>query len=185
MHEIQLKTIQQTDLNTIFDISYGPKADLEWMKFNGPYFNDPIETWNTFSNGYGKKLVADPMKKVIIFNNEIIGLVAAYWEDGPLKQWLEVGILLYQKKDWGKGIGSQALSLWLHDLFAQFEYLPHIGFTTWSGNRGMQKIGEKCGMTKEGVIRKVRYLDGHYYDSVKYGILREELHACFSKKIFL
>lgn len=68
------------------------------MKFNGPYFNDPIETWNTFSNGYGKKLVADPMKKVIMFNNEIIGLVTAYWEDGPLKQWLEVGILLYQKK---------------------------------------------------------------------------------------
>ena len=30
-------------------------------------------------------------------------------------------------------------------------------------------------MKKEGVIRKVRYLDGKYYDSVKYGILREEL----------
>ncbi|WP_423250594.1 GNAT family N-acetyltransferase, partial [Enterococcus lactis] len=52
---------------------------------------------------------------------------------------------------------------------------PHIGFTTWSGNKGMQKIGEKCGMTKEGVIRKVRFLNNQYYDSVKYGILREEL----------
>lgn len=39
----------------------------------------------------------------------------------------------------------------------------------------MQKIGEKCGMTKEGVIRKVRFLNNQYYDSIKYGILREEL----------
>ncbi|MGX4763441.1 N-acetyltransferase [Holzapfeliella sp. JNUCC 72] len=31
----------------------------------------------------------------------------------------------------------------------------------------MQKLGEKCGMTKEALIRKVRYLNGYYYDSVK------------------
>lgn len=70
---------------------------------------------------------------------------------------------------------SLSLLLWLKELFEYFAYLPHIGFTTWSGNKGMQKIGEKCGMTKEGVIRKVRFLNNQYYDSVKYGILREEL----------
>lgn len=37
------------------------------------------------------------------------------------------------------------------------------------------KNGEKCGMTKEVVIRKVRFLNNQYYDSVKYGILWEEL----------
>ena len=41
--------------------------------------------------------------------------------------------------------------------------------------QGMQKNGEKCGMTKEGVIRKVRFLNNQYYNSVKYGILWEEL----------
>ncbi|MGX7013555.1 N-acetyltransferase [Vagococcus silagei] len=30
-------------------------------------------------------------------------------------------------------------------------------------------------MKKEGVIRKVRDLNGVYYDSIKYDILREEL----------
>lgn len=41
--------------------------------------------------------------------------------------------------------------------------------------QAMQKNGEKCGMTKEVVIRKVRFLNNQYYDSVKYGILWEEL----------
>lgn len=42
----------------------------------------------------------------------------------------------------------------------------------------MQMLGEKCGLTKEAVIRKVRYLNGQYYDSVKYGILGEEFNNC-------
>lgn len=173
--QVSLQPILEEDIKNIWEISYGPKADLEWMKFNGPYFNDPVETWEEFSTGFGKSLINSPMRKAIVVDDAIVGLVTAYWEDGQLKQWLEVGILLYDSNMWGKGIGSVALSNWLKELFVQFDYLPHIGFTTWSGNQGMQKIGEKCGMTKEGVIRKVRYLNGQYYDSVKYGILRDEL----------
>ncbi len=48
-----------------------------------------------------------------------------------------------------------------------------IHYMVWKQRNA--KIGEKCGMTKEGVIRKVRFLNNQYYDSIKYGILREEL----------
>lgn len=175
MTKIELAVINEEDLLDIWEISYGPKADLEWMKYNGPYFNDPIMNWEEFSSGFGKSLINDPLSKAILFNNKIVGLVTAYWEDGELKQWLDIGILIYDSSLWEKGIGSVALYQWIVDLFNLFSYLPHIGFTTWSGNEGMQKIGEKCNMEKEAVIRKVRYLNGVYYDSIKYGILREEL----------
>ncbi|MGX4687579.1 GNAT family N-acetyltransferase [Vagococcus sp. JNUCC 83] len=175
MMDIKLRTIKEEDLFYLWEISYGSKADLEWMKFNGPYFNDPILNWEEFFAGYGKDIIDDAMVKVITVNNKIVGIVTAYWEDGSLRQWLEMGILLYDSSIWGRGIGSTALSMWMVELFDKFEYLPHVGFTTWSGNISMQKIGDKCGMTKEGVIRKVRYLNGVYYDSVKYGILREEM----------
>lgn len=174
-HTIQLRTIQTADLEELWQVSFGPKADLEWMKYNGPYFNDPILNWEDFSNGFGKSFVKDPLIKAIVKDDKIIGLVTAYWEDGDLKQWLEVGMLIYDASLWGQGIGTTVLSEWLHYLFDLFDYLPHIGFTTWSGNKGMQILGEKCHMKKEGIIRKVRYLNGVYYDSVKYGILREEL----------
>ena len=110
----------------------------------------------------------------------LLGLVTAYWTDGGKlregpKQWLEVGIVIFNPNYWGLGIGSKALMMWLKDLFERYNYLAHIGFTTWSGNLGMQKVGEKTGMTREGVIRQVRFLDGTYYDAVKYGILRNEM----------
>lgn len=173
--DIYLKPIKRDELYLIWAVSYGPKADLEWMKYNGPYFNNPVESWTEFAIGYGESLIDNPMCKAIVVNNQIIGLVTAYWEDGGLRQWLEVGILIYDSRLWRRNIGTIALSMWITELFDKFEHLPHIGFTTWSGNPGMEKIGTKCGMKEEARIRKVRYVGGNYYDSVKYGILRDEL----------
>ncbi|WP_236698233.1 GNAT family N-acetyltransferase [Weissella minor] len=39
----------------------------------------------------------------------------------------------------------------------------------------MMALGERIGMKLEGQIRAVRYWQGEFYDSVKYGILRSEM----------
>lgn len=38
--DLILRTIQKGDLLELWEVSYGPQADLEWMAFNGPYFQD-------------------------------------------------------------------------------------------------------------------------------------------------
>lgn len=174
LESVYLKSIAASDVKDLWEVSYGPKADLKWMALNGPYFEDPIIPWEDFSNGLGKNITDHPMIKMIMVRKRIVGLVTGHFEDGELKQWLDMGVLIYDEQLWGKGIGSIALAQWMDELFNLFPYLPHLGFTTWSGNPGMQKVGEKCGMQKEGVIRQVRYWQGEYYDSVKYGILRTE-----------
>lgn len=175
MEKIWLKKVGTEDLKPLWEVSYGPKADLKWMEFDGPYFEDPVLTWEEFATGWGKTAVNDPHRNLVLVGNKIVGIVTAYWEDGKLKQWLEIGIAIYDADYWGKGIGHFALRLWYQQLFEMYPYLPHIGFTTWSGNIGMQKAGEKSGMREEGRIRKVRFWKNHYFDSVKYGILRDEL----------
>lgn len=101
-------------------------------------------------------------------------MLTAYWEDGKLQQWLEFGIAIYDSKLWSKGIGKQALRLWITYLFDLYPHIQRIGYTTWSGNVGMMRVGEALGMRLEARIRKVRYTQGQYFDSIKYGILREE-----------
>jgi len=49
-----------------------------------------------------------------------------------------------------------------------------LGLTTWSGNLGMVKLSEKLGLRQEACYRKARIVKNKYYDSVSYGILREE-----------
>lgn len=38
----------------------------------------------------------------------------------------------------------------------------------------MIRLGEKLGMKMEARIRRVRYWQGEYYDSIRMGLLREE-----------
>ena len=170
---VNLKFFSKSDIKYVYDVEYGILADRTWMAFNGPYFLDSIPTWHEFQQKM-PELIDNAYHRLIWYNDRIVGEVSAHWIDGKLQHWLEVGIIIYQKSDWGKGIASIALKIWLAELFSQHEKLPHIGLTTWSGNIGMIRVSEKVGFVHEGTMRSVRYWQGAYYDSVKYGVLRAE-----------
>jgi RimJ/RimL family protein N-acetyltransferase len=89
-----------------------------------------------------------------------------------------MGIVIFKPKYWSGGYGAEALRQWTNHLFKTMP-LVRVGFTTWSGNYRMIRVGEKLGMTMEARIRKVRFYNGTYYDSIRMGILREEWEAQF------
>lgn len=173
-NHLSIQSVISATIRELWEISFGPQADKQWMAFNGPYFNDPVQSWSTFQVSYETHSVENPHRGVIYYHDRIVGEVFAHWEDGNLKQWLELGILIYDVQDWGKGFGQTALKLWIPYLFDLHPHIHRVGYTTWSGNLGMMAAGEKIGMTQEARVRKVRLVNEHYYDSIKYGILREE-----------
>ncbi len=67
-----------------------------------------------------------------------------------------------------RGIGRKALVPWITHLFDTLE-IERVGLTTWSGNPRMVACAESIGMTLEARLRKVRYFQGQYYDSIKLG----------------
>ncbi|URZ88109.1 GNAT family N-acetyltransferase [Floricoccus penangensis] len=171
--EIEIKGLTGGQVKELYDISFGSKADLEWMKWNGPYFNDPISNWDEFEHG-SRKRINDDNFGLIYCDEKLVGTVSAYWEDGNLRKWLEFGLVIYNQDDWSKGIGRASLTLWIEYLFDLYPELERLGFTTWSGNKGMIRLGQKLSMTQEAKIRKVRFYQKKYYDSIKFGILRSE-----------
>lgn len=173
-NQIAIRPLKSNELNEFWQLAFShPTA--EWTKWNGPYFHDELPKKETFLTTIGpQKWLNNPNRWVITFNQQIIGSLSAYFDDGDLRRWLEVGIVIYSPSLWGHHIGATALRLWLDHLFLDVTNLPHIGFTTWSGNQCMMALGNKVGMILEGRIRQVRYWQGQYYDSIKYGILRSE-----------
>lgn len=120
-----------------------------------------------------KKHVTDvPSQMIIEHQGQIIGMVSYYWEDKRTR-WLEIGIVIYSPEYWNGGFGTEALSLWIDYLFENLT-IERVGLTTWSGNPRMIRCAEKLGMRLEGRMRKCRYYNGEYYDSIRMGILREE-----------
>lgn len=172
--EVSLREITEDNITDLWSISHGPKADLEWKNWDDPYLQAPVLTWAEFKEGFGKSSLNNLMRKAIYHQDRLVGIATGYWEDGELRHWLEFGVAIYDSSLWNKGIGSISMESWITYLFNLDKEIQRIGYTTWSGNYRMMKVGEKLGMKKEAQIRKVRYWKDQYYDLIKYGVLREE-----------
>lgn len=169
-NEITIRPIDQADLPQLWTLIYKDEQP-EWKKWDAPYYphrNRPLDKFLVEKAGW----VNAPDIWAIEVSGIVCGTVSYYWEHEPSK-WLEMGIVLYHPKSWGKGIGTRALKLWIDHLFLSLP-LVRVGFTTWSGNERMIKSGYKLGMQLEARIRKVRLYEGNYYDSIRMGLLREE-----------
>lgn len=169
-NELIIRPITEEDLPKLWELTYKEEFP-EWKQWDAPYYELKHIPFETF---LAKKedLVAQVDDWVIEVSGEVIGSVSYYWEHEP-SYWLEMGIVIYHSKFWSSGYGTRAFRLWINHLFNTLP-LVRVGFTTWSGNERMIKSGEKLGMTMEARLRKCRYYNGVYYDSIRMGLLREE-----------
>lgn len=168
--EVVIRPVKEKDLKKLWELIY--KEDTpEWKKWDAPYFSHESLPYEKFLE-IAPKFVGQDNFWAIVANNEVCGIVSCYFEDEQ-SVWLEVGIVIHEDQNWNKGLGTQALELWIDHLFHKLSPV-RVGLTTWSGNERMIRVGEKLGMQIEARIRKVRYYDNNYYDSIRMGILREE-----------
>ena len=165
-----IRPIETKDLIHLWKIKYKDEHP-EWKKWDAPYFEHKNLTLTDFLS-QKDSIVNQEDYWAIVADEKIIGTVSYYWEHEP-SLWLEMGIGIYDPSYWNDGHGTTAFRLWIDHLF---ETLPivRVGYTTWSGNIRMIKVGEKLGMTVEGRMRKCRVVNGEYYDSIRIGLLREE-----------
>ncbi|MBU0905506.1 MAG: GNAT family N-acetyltransferase [Firmicutes bacterium] len=170
---VQLRPITESDLYALWEMSAKEEAP-EWKKWDAPYYPYTPKTYEEFLKNKAYYLEPNRIRGIEV-NNELIGIVSYYWEHEPSK-WLEMGITIFKPSYWSGGYGTDALKQWMDILFTEMP-LVRVGFTTWSGNERMVKVGEKLGMTMEARIRKVRFYNDVYYDSIRMGILREEWEA--------
>jgi len=85
---------------------------------------------------------------------------------------LEIYYYLVQSER-GKGYGTEAIMIMVDYLFLSRE-LMRVQATTDVSNIVSQRVLEKAGFTKEGIIRKSNFTRGKWCDDCLYGILREE-----------
>ncbi|MFN8378228.1 MAG: GNAT family protein [Anaerolineae bacterium] len=89
--------------------------------------------------------------------------------------------MIFDPALWARGFGFEALGLWTDYLFQNMPELVRLDLQTWSGNPGMMRLAEKLGYQLEGRFRMARIVKNEYYDSMGYGILREEWQARFPR----
>lgn len=107
-------------------------------------------------------------------DNSKIGFIAHFnvIHTGTGTKQLEVGYSLIPKER-GKGYGTEALQIMLDYLFLS-KNVTRIQVQTDVRNAASQRVIEKVGFKKEGILRKNFFMRGELRDCYIYSILREE-----------
>lgn len=85
----------------------------------------------------------------------------------------DFGILLGDKRHWGRGVAFAAGVRLFHHAFYKLN-LQRIYCATAASNTSMRKLARKLGMVEEGCRRSHLYLNGSWVDMIEYGLLRDE-----------
>lgn len=154
-------------------------SDYEVMKFIGrdEYFRpirfERIQEYveNVWANSFCSFFAIH-----LIDNNQFIGTLKLNYfnAEGVQARTADIGIMIGDKKYWGKGIATEAIY-----------YISHFSFNRLSirkltsgmnaANIGMIKAFERVGFQVEGRIRKKLLLEGEYYDHLLMGCFNNEL----------
>ncbi len=86
----------------------------------------------------------------------------------------DIDIVIGKKEHWGKGYGTDALSVFISFLFETFN-LNRIWLAAYVYNRRAIKAYQKVGFKKEGILREDALIDGEFVDSVLFAILRKDI----------
>ena len=157
----------------------------EWLLLNAPWEGDETSMtgeedrrtreWFVQQLNGGDQTWLNRRAAIAAPDNTPLGWVSRYGEkDNPQVRY--VGIDVCEDAYLNRGLGTEALRLWVDYLFATSD-VHRLGLETWSFNPRMIRVAEKVGLVYEGRQREVRLWQGEWLDLVLFGILREEWKA--------
>lgn len=169
----RLVTLRTSVPGDVADYERWADPSLEAWETDGPWFHDDL----TRLADRCRRRLAEPRDQPSVLEIDTtdsihVGWVTVYFhEDDP--HMTEVGIGIIEDGFRGRGLGSEALALWIDHLFAA-RGLTRIGLSTWSGNRAMTRVALRLGLKQEACIRSGCEVNGQFHDRLKFGILKSE-----------
>lgn len=164
--EDDIITLRLLDLTDVDDF-------MEWF---GDDNVSKFCSWDTFkSKEDAVSYVIDvaiphPWFKAICLNGKPIGTISVSPFYGTNKCRGELGYVIASKY-WGKGIATKAVKMAVSAIFVDWPHLERLEAVVDVDNPGSQRVLEKVGFRKEGVLRKYYLLKGKTKDIVMFSIL--------------
>lgn len=149
---------------------------LKWLndvEYHGEFFS-PTQR----SRAELEKELSDPVpfefKDFLIEKKDgtKIGWMTFFYAPHPMSKTLEIGYSMIPSER-GKGYCTEAAQIIVDYLFLSKE-APCIQATTHIKNKSSQRVLEKVGFKREGIMRKRCFIRGEWTDIVLFSILRDE-----------
>ena len=109
---------------------------------------------------------------VATLDGTALGRVTRFSRGSQKHEWC-LGIDICEDDYLNRGLGTEALTLWVDYLF-QHSDIHRLALETWSFNPRMVRVAEKVGFQIEGRLREPQEWQGEWLDKLQYGLLRHE-----------
>lgn len=166
---VHLRPFGEADVEMLVRFATDPSASepFEWFGFRSP-------------DGYRRRWRADGFleedpRLLIVADADDVPLGWVSWRHGSLgsQQWVwEIGALLFPEHR-GKGAGTAA-----HRQLVRYLFATTTAHRLWAwtdvDNVPEQRVLERCGFAREGLVRQAVFRSGRWHDSLVYGLLRQE-----------
>ncbi|KAH7522295.1 uncharacterized protein LOC107410179 [Ziziphus jujuba] len=119
-------------------------------------------------------IIPHPWFKAICLDDKPIGEISVTGKSGNDKCRAEIGYILASKY-WGKGIATYAVKLVANDIFWEWPHLERLEALADVENLASQRVLEKAGFQREGILRKYYKMKGKTSDMVMFSLLFDDL----------
>ncbi|KAL0558417.1 hypothetical protein IC582_002984 [Cucumis melo] len=136
--------------------------------------------WNVFtSKEQAHDFIRDvciphPWRRSICVDGRSVGFVSVYPWSGEDRCKADVGYAV-AREYWGRGIVTEALKIAVPQVFEKFPEVVRLQAFVFIENRASQRVVEKVGFQKEGLLRKYCYIKGELKDLFVYSFLSSDL----------
>jgi len=126
---------------------------------------------------YETGFVTDEMERMLILDqdDQIVGDIGNFKVRS--KHTREIGFILFEPEARGRGYTSEATRLLSDYLFRAYHHIQRLELIMATENKGSERVAQKCGFTREGVMRQQLFMNGRYHDSYLYSLLRSDWEA--------
>lgn len=139
-------------------------------------------SWDCFTskeavmNYVANVIIPHPWLRAICLNDKPIGSISVTAFHGTALCRGEIGYILASEY-WGKGIATKAVKLVASTIFVEWPHLERLEALVDVENIGSQRVLEKVGFSKEGVLRKYCLLKGKPRDMVMFSLLSTDFQV--------
>lgn len=114
--------------------------------------------------------IPHPWRRSICIDDRSIGFISVFPGSGEDMYKANIGYGVAPKY-WGQGVATQAMKIAVPQVFKDFPELVRLEAFVDIENKSSQRVLEKVGFQKEGLLRKYSFLKGRLIDFLVYSFL--------------
>jgi RimJ/RimL family protein N-acetyltransferase len=149
----------------------------------GEFISSRLESFTEFEKSLDSTVIGQHQSTILIIerldDNTSVGNIA-FWPSREGDYGITIGYALGEPEQRSKGFMTEAVGILVNYLFMS-KNIERIAADADMENFGSQKVLEKNGFKREGILRKHGFVRGVWSDDIQYSLIREDWKAMKTK----